>query len=252
MPEEEAKQYYYPIVDLDCGRFEQFVVRRLMKHLEIPAKYEALLRDEYQANYEETRTRAQHDLLSWSPLAFEEIAPRRLTLDSFHRLFPTFPLRLVAWKDKSIIEKCSLASLFRHPEQLNPFVVYDNLFDASPLTWEMYSVGLVIDWPTMEECGGLVLHNQPIDTDIPGMRMLWVSPKGSQLVIETLDTVLETMDKRWPGEDGWPSLFDPYHGNEHDPRMIPSRRLVRVNKRDASAVEHLIDPDMLDKINAVD
>ena len=69
---------------------------------------------------------------------------------------------------------CSLASLFRRPGQLDPFVVYDNLFETSPLTWERYSIGLVIDWPTMEKCGGLVLHNQPIDIEIPGMWMLWV------------------------------------------------------------------------------
>ncbi len=244
MPEEEAKQYYYPIVDIDCGRFEQFVVRRLMKHLEIPAKYEALLRDEYQANYEETRTRAQHDLLSWSPLAFEDIAPRRLTLTSFQDLFPTFPFRLVAWKCHYIAEKCSLASLFRHPDKLDPFVVYDHLFEDSPEIWNECWVGLVIDWPTMEKSGGLVIHNQPIDTDIPGMRMLWVSPQGRQIVIETLDTVLETMDKRWPDEDGWPALFDLYHARRRDTQLNPTCGLVSVNNRDTKAVEHLIDPNL--------
>ena len=249
MTEEEGSQYYYPLDEVACTKFETTVVRRLMKRYEIPFEYEAKLRDDYVSRMTERKV----EMFSKTHmLPTEEDPPRRLTLNSFYRLFPTFPIRLATWKCKDIVGKCSLASLFRHLEKLDPFVVYDNLFETEPLVWERYPVGLVIDWPTMAEHGGLVLHNQPIDTDIPGMRMLWVSPKGSQLVIETLDTMLETMDKRWPGEDGWPPLFDPYHGNEHDPRMIPSRRLVRVNKRDASAVEHLIDPDMIDKIYTVD
>ncbi len=251
MTGEEGSQYYYPLDEIACTKFETSVVRRLMKRYEIPFMYEAMLRDDFVARATELKETMFSKTAMLTP-NLEEPSPRRLTLESFYRLFPTFPIRLVAWKGKNTVEKCSLASLFRRPEQLDPFVIYDNLFETSPLTWEMYRVGLAIDWPTMEECGGLVLHNQSIDTDIPGMRILWVSPKGSQLVIETLDTMLETMDKRWPGEDGWPPLFDPYHGNEHDPRMIPSRRLVRVNKRDASAVEHLIDPDMIDKIYTVD
>ena len=99
-----------------------------------------------------------------------------------------------------------------------------------------------LNWTRQPGRGG-VLSGQPIDIEVPGMRMLWVSPQGKQLVIETLDTVLETMDKRWSGEDGWPPLFDPYHGSEHDPRLIPDRRFIPLTKRDASAVEHLIDPE---------
>ena len=203
---------------------------------------EAKLRDDFVARDTKLKVEMFSKMALLTP-NLEEDSPRRLTLNSFHRLFPTFPMRLVAWKGKYIVEKCSLASLFRHPEQLDPFVVYDNLLETDPLVWEMHRVGLVIDWPTMEQCGGLVLHNQPIATEIPGMRMLWVSPQGSQLVIETLDTVLETMDKRCSGEDGWPPLYDPYHEYENVPRLIPDRRFIPVTKRDASAVEHLIDPE---------
>ncbi len=73
-------------------------------------------------------------------------------------------------------------------------------------------MGLVIDWPYLKMGGGLVLHNQPIDTDIPGMRMLWISPQGEQLVLEPLDTVLDTIDKNCPGGNGWQPKYDEYYG----------------------------------------
>ena len=242
MTEEEGSQYYYPLDEIECTKFETTVVRRIMKRYEIPSEYEAKMRDDCEALGTELKVEMFSKTESWESHLGED-PPRRLTLNSFHRLFPTFPIRLVAWKGKYIVEKCSLASLFRRPEQLDPFVVYDNLFETQPDVWKGYWVGLVIDWPTMDKCGGLVLHNQPIATEIPGMRMLWVSPQGKQLVIETLDTVLETIDKRCSGEDGWPPLYDPYHEYENVPQLTPDRRLIPLTNRDASAVEHLIDPE---------
>ncbi len=52
-----------------------------------------------------------------------------------------------------------------------------------------------------------------------------------------------TIDHRWPDDDGWPPLYDPYHEFENIPQLIPDRRFIPVTKRDASAVEHLIDPE---------
>ena len=84
------------------------------------------------------------------------------------------------------------------------------------------------------------------------MRMLWVSPQGKQLVIETLDTVLDTIDHRWPDGDGWAPLFDQYYENENDPRMIPTRRLVPVTKRVGGAFEDRVDLEKIDETDEID
>ncbi len=44
------------------------------------------------------------------------------------------------------------------------------------------------------------------------MRMLWISPQGEQLVLEPLDTVLDTIDKNCPGGNGWQPEYDEYYG----------------------------------------
>jgi hypothetical protein len=51
--------------------------------------------------------------------------------------------------------------------------------------------------------GGLVLHNHPIDVDVPGSRLLWISERGQQLVLEPLDVLLDSIDRAAPAGKGW-------------------------------------------------
>jgi hypothetical protein len=53
--------------------------------------------------------------------------------------------------------------------------------------------------------GGLVLHNHKIDVDVPGSRLLWIGEAGQQLVLETLDVFLDSIDNAVPGGPSWGS-----------------------------------------------
>jgi hypothetical protein len=176
--------------ELPSIRYEESIVKRLFEWYNIPVEYQKHMRD---LNEQMTRS-------------------RRLTLEMFHNLFPTFPMCLAVFKSRNLVTTCSVTSLFKHFHKLDPYIVFDELFHDQPDLWERYYVGLVVDWPYLKMGGGLVIHNQPINTDIPGMRMLWVSPEGQQLVIEPLDTVLNTIDNNCPGGNGWQPEYDGYFG----------------------------------------
>ncbi len=180
---------------------------------------------------------------------------RRLTLEIFNGMFPTFPMRLAVWRSKNIVRTCSLTSLFRHFHKLDPYIIFDELYDDQPELWEKYSMGLVIDWPYLKMGGGLVLHNHPIDTDISGMRMLWISPQGEQLVLEPLDTVLDTIDKNCPGGNGWQPEHDEYYGFPAWVAPTVGAKLLPVGGKSVakeSTTEVVTEPERNDQRNIAD
>ncbi len=62
---------------------------------------------------------------------------------------------------------------------------------------------------TFEKGGGLVLHNHLIDVDVPGSRLLWISERRQQLVLEPLHVVLDSLDNLVPGGIGWSRETEP-------------------------------------------
>jgi hypothetical protein len=192
--------------ELNSVVYEESIVTRLIKRYNIPADSEKAIRD----------------------LNEQMTDSRQLSLEVFHGLFPTFPMRLAVFRSKKLVKTCSVTSLFKHFHKLDPYIVFDELFHDQPELWERYHVGLVIDWPYLKMGGGLVIHNQPINTDIPGMRMLWVSPQGRQLVIEPLNTVLNTIDKNCPGGNGWQPEYDEYYGFDPRVHLVVDAKLIPV------------------------
>ena len=63
--------------------------------------------------------------------------------------------------------------------------------------------GVLYHRRVFERGGGCVLHNHPINVDFDGFRMFWVNKRGQQVVMETLDVLLDSLDDAAPGGDGW-------------------------------------------------
>ena len=61
-----------------------------------------------------------------------------------------------------------------------------------------------------------------------------------------------TIDHRWPDDDGWAPLYDPYHEYENVPMLTPTRRLVPVTKRVGGAFEDRVDLEKIDETNEID
>jgi hypothetical protein len=154
----------------DHLRSEERLVKLLLQRFSIPANYKFKMLD---LSYRRTDTKA-------------------LTLDVFFECFPTFPARLVLPSTEGYEDSAS--------EDDSAFST-DVLFDSTSRP-VLKPFGLVFR-SKCDRGGGLVLHNQLIDVDIPGSRLFWVNAAGQQLVIETWEVFLDTLDKAAPGGNGW-------------------------------------------------
>lgn len=117
-----------------------------------------------------------------------------LSLVDFQVVFQRFPIVLC------------LSDLQRIPDN-NRFTHMLTKFDKLPITQEYYDqrdncgdpdvpFGLLIKWPYLKSgVGAVVLHDFNVDLYSPGQRLSFVaSPSGTPLVLETLDSLLDSID----------------------------------------------------------
>ncbi len=144
-----------------------------------------------------------------------------LSLNMFFEFFPTFPARLVLAYPADIPKVLSVAGLFKHFGGSWVKKDYDWRFReyVEPSTQNVDGQGSlalfgrssqeppttfgVIYHRVFERGGGYVLHNHPINPDHDGFRMFWINKAGQQLVMETLDGFLDSIDAAAPGGNGW-------------------------------------------------
>jgi hypothetical protein len=147
---------------------------------------------------------------------------RFLSLDVFFEFFPTFPMRLVSvypfdlWKvmnEDVLFKKFGRSKLveiyddqyrsYVEPGEENRLPPRDRLLLGLPTFVPPPDTFGVVFQSRFDLRGGLVLHNHLIDVDVPGSRLLWISERGQQLVLEPLDVLLDSIDNAAPGGEGW-------------------------------------------------
>lgn len=165
-------------------RYEEKVVKALFRRFGVPEKYKWQFLNEYKA----------------------ATGRKRLTLAYFCTTFPTFPIYLESSFIPFIKDKCTVTDIFSGFDKTVLFQEFEILGEILKGTVEYRHVGIVFFWPHLRKCGGLVLHNRPINTQVPGTRLLWVSKAGEQLVLEPLNVLLDTLDlinweRPWEDED---------------------------------------------------
>jgi hypothetical protein len=128
---------------------------------------------------------------------------KSLSLFTFHEFYPTFPICLRTTYFPYVSRDCTVADLFKRFDQTMLVLRYETVFEDITEEDAELPCGMVFDWPYLQGGGGMVLHNQPINVDVPGTRLFYVSKQGRQLVMETLDVVLDTIDANAPGGGGW-------------------------------------------------
>ena len=169
-------------------RYEEKIVRILFSHYDLPR-------------------RILHELLN---NAQEQDGRSRLTLEAFHDRFPRFPIRLEAREWPKIAEKCTVARCFNdffRQQFVEEFVE----LEASSLRDVGVPFGLVVYWSWLKgpkrrlrnkrsgevverrfpySGPNLVIHTAGLNTEMPGLRWLWVTPTKQQVVVEPLTTLL--------------------------------------------------------------
>ncbi len=149
------------------------------------------------------------DSTKWEMInAHEELTrQKRLALFMFFQMFPTFPVYLDSQVYRNLPKLCSIHRMFSAFDKLQIVGSYDSLLDIVKSRTGTTQCGLVFKWPYLtrdEEGGGnVVLHNYPINPDVPGTRIYWVSPNGKQLELEPFSVLLESIDRDWPSGRRW-------------------------------------------------
>ena len=147
----------------------------------------------------------EHKFAMWKE-SDRRLGTKRLTLELFLEFFPTFPMILRTERFSRITKKVSVADLFAEFGKTILVRMYETNYKHCVPNINPKPFGLVFDWPHVR--GGLVIHNHPIDTRVDGTRLLWTSKNG-QLVVETLNVLLDTLDSEVPGGKGWQPEVDP-------------------------------------------
>jgi hypothetical protein len=178
---------------------EGYIVTRLIERFDISHKYKKRM-------YRENKNRFGESFLS---------------LNMFFEFFPTFPARLVLAYPVNTPKVLSVDGLFRNfgGSWLMEDYVYRFRNYVEPGRHGLFDQGSaarfggscrkrpttfgVIYHRTFERGGGYVLHNHPINVDLDGFRMYWVSEAGQQVVMETLDVLLDSIDAAALGGEGW-------------------------------------------------
>lgn len=147
---------------------------------------------------------------------------RFLSLDVFFESFPTFPMRLVSVYPFDLWKVMNEDVLFKKFGRSKLVEIYDDQYRSYVEPGEESMVAprdrLLLGLPTVvpppdtfgvvfqsrfDLRGGLVLHNHLIDVEVPGSRLLWISERGQQLVLEPLDVLLDSIDNAAAGGEGW-------------------------------------------------
>lgn len=169
------------LVEMKKYKYEEKIVKVLLKRFCIPDMY-------------------KYEMLTESERRW---GTKGLDLDLFLDFFPTFPVQLVPTSFPSITSKFTVADLFGRFDKTLLLQRYETCLHEYRRRDRHRSLGMVFNWPHLKGGGGLVLHNHPIDVAVPGSRLLWVSDRGEQVVLETLNVLLDTIDNGEPGGEGW-------------------------------------------------
>ena len=122
-----------------------------------------------------------------------------LSLEAFFATFPDFPMILAARYIRWSKQGFTITTAFRDFFKMSPLIdAYVDLANRHPERPEG-QFGLVFYQKILGSCAnGLVIHNRPINSKLPGTYMLGVSSNGDQLVIEPLKVLLEDIASEWP------------------------------------------------------
>lgn len=165
--------------------YEEKIVNKLLRRYEIAEEYKLQMLQEWE----------------------KRCGVRALTLVVFSQFFPTFPIRLATTYFPSVNQECTVVDMFKGFGATKLVLRYETIFESVDDDAAETPCGMVFNWPYLRGGGGMVLHNQPINVDVPGSRFFYVSKRGRQLVMETLDVVLDTIDANAPGGEGWQPEF---------------------------------------------
>jgi hypothetical protein len=172
---------YGGLAEIKKYKYEEKIVKVLLKRFCIPDMY-------------------KYEMLTESERRW---GTKGLDLDLFLDFFPTFPVQLVPTSFPNITRKFTVADLFGRFDKTLLLRRYETCLREYRRRDRHRSLGMVFNWPHLKGGGGLVLHNHPIDVAVPGTRLFWVSERGEQVVLETLNVLLDTIDNEAPGGEGW-------------------------------------------------
>lgn len=172
---------YGELAEIKKDKYEEKIVKVLLKRFRIPEVY-------------------KYKMLADSKRRWGTAG---LGLDPFLDFFPTFPVQLEPTYFPYIANKFTVADLFGRFDKTLLLLRYETCLREYRRRDRHRSFGMVFNWPHLKGGGGLVLHNHPIDVAVPGSRLLWVSERGEQVVLETLNVLLDTIDNGAPGGEGW-------------------------------------------------
>lgn len=137
----------------------------------------------------------------------ELIGAKRLTFNTWHEMFPTFPVYLGAVIIPHLPKDCTVSKLFTSFGYRKFVKEYARLEQEIPHTATSLALGLVFRWPRLSKTGaavdGLVMHNRSFNPKVPGVRLTWVSKDKSEFTVETFSTLLHGIDHDAPGRKGW-------------------------------------------------
>jgi hypothetical protein len=164
------------------GEFEQDVVNHLFRHFRL----ESFLKSH---------------VIEWT---YTVVGVRQLSLPGFDKVFPSFPMQLQVQKFRHLPEHLTVSRFFSDLRS-QPFIkAYRRLLKEAPEDVREKPIGLVFHWPFLR--GGLVIHDQEPDLNVPGVRVFWTCEHNRTFTIEPLTLLLLTIDRlssggRWSPDE---------------------------------------------------
>lgn len=173
---------YLDLTAIKVRKYEEKIVKVLLKRFGIPEEYKYKMLEESHRRWD-TRT---------------------LTLPLFEQFFPTFPVQLTTTYFPYVMNMFTVADLFSGFDRTLLLRRYEDCQDGYPGLNPAKPFGMVFNWPHLKRGGGgLVLHNHRVDVAVSGTRLLWVSDRGQQVVVETLNVLLDTIESDGANGDNW-------------------------------------------------
>jgi hypothetical protein len=122
---------------------------------------------------------------------------RKFSLEDFCNYFSGFPIYLACRKIRKVADDSTISRIFSSFQGRKFVREYENLLDSCEERVQAGPIGLVFHWPRLGG-HGLVLHNREITQAVSGVRLLWVSPSGIQLVVEPFAVLLASLEHDFP------------------------------------------------------
>lgn len=124
----------------------------------------------------------------------------KMTLDNWHQLYPAYPVYFQSVVIPNIDKQNTVRHLFTDFGRREFVSVYDELVSTKTDSASALATGLIVRWPHLGAKGspttGLVLHNMVVNTEVPGVRLVWTSSEGGVLTLEPLPVFLNSLDSR--------------------------------------------------------